>query len=69
MIVYGIKPRPRDGQRSSHNNTVLPFLPVRFSQFKELWETLKFIMYPDVISFYKLNLPLFDGLEIEEFDI
>ncbi|GFX48590.1 hypothetical protein TNCV_584871 [Trichonephila clavipes] len=26
MIVYGI--RPRHGQRSSHNNEVLPLLPV-----------------------------------------
>ncbi|GFX95762.1 hypothetical protein TNCV_4886881 [Trichonephila clavipes] len=33
---------------------------VRFSQFKELSETLKFIMYPDVTSFDKLNLPHFD---------
>ncbi|GFV97492.1 uncharacterized protein TNCV_2040001 [Trichonephila clavipes] len=32
----------------------------RFSQFKELSETFKFIMYPDVISFDKLNLSQFD---------
>ncbi|GFU45608.1 dimer_Tnp_hAT domain-containing protein [Trichonephila clavipes] len=37
----------------------------RFSQFKELSETFKFIMYPDVISFDKLNLSQFDWLEIE----
>ncbi|GFU40016.1 hypothetical protein TNCV_1002171 [Trichonephila clavipes] len=30
---------------------------VRFSQFKNLSETLKFIMSPDVTSFDKLNLP------------
>ncbi|GBM10796.1 hypothetical protein AVEN_172-1 [Araneus ventricosus] len=40
----------------------------RFSQFKELSETLKFIMYPDVTSFDKLNLSQFDWLEIEEFE-
>ncbi|GFX79782.1 general transcription factor II-I repeat domain-containing protein 2A [Trichonephila clavipes] len=32
----------------------------RFSQLKELSETFKFIMYPDVISFDKLNLSQFD---------
>ncbi|GFV90439.1 general transcription factor II-I repeat domain-containing protein 2A [Trichonephila clavipes] len=37
----------------------------RFSQFKELSETFEFIMYPDVISFDKLNLSQFDWLEIE----
>ncbi|GFV46866.1 uncharacterized protein TNCV_1938891 [Trichonephila clavipes] len=41
----------------------------RFSQFKELSETLKFIMYPDVISFDKLNLSQFDWLEIEELEM
>lgn len=41
----------------------------RFSQFKELSETLKFIMYPDVTSFDKLNLSQFDRLEIEEFEM
>ncbi|GFV58343.1 general transcription factor II-I repeat domain-containing protein 2A [Trichonephila clavipes] len=41
----------------------------RFSQFKELSETFKFIMYPDVISFDKLNLSQFDWLEIEELEI
>ncbi|GFU21570.1 general transcription factor II-I repeat domain-containing protein 2A [Trichonephila clavipes] len=39
---------------------------VRFSQFKELLEKFKFIMYPDVISFGQLNLSQFDWLEIEE---
>ncbi|GFT89316.1 uncharacterized protein TNCV_1155691 [Trichonephila clavipes] len=42
---------------------------VRFSQFKELSETPQFIMYPDVTSFDKLNLPQFDWLEIEEFEV
>ncbi|GFX96221.1 general transcription factor II-I repeat domain-containing protein 2A [Trichonephila clavipes] len=37
----------------------------RFSQFKELSETFKFIMYPDVISFDKLNLSEFDWLELK----
>ncbi|GFV08261.1 uncharacterized protein TNCV_326951 [Trichonephila clavipes] len=41
----------------------------RFSQFKELLKTFKFIMYPDVISFHKLNLSRFDWLEIEEFEM
>ncbi|GFU74027.1 dimer_Tnp_hAT domain-containing protein [Trichonephila clavipes] len=41
----------------------------RFSQFKELSETFKFIMYPDVISFDKLNLSHFDWLEIEELEM
>ena len=41
----------------------------RFSQFKELSEILKFIMYPDVTSFDKLNLSQFDLLEIEEFEM
>ncbi|GFS73940.1 uncharacterized protein TNCV_108351 [Trichonephila clavipes] len=40
-----------------------------FSQFKELSETFKFIMYPDVISFDKLNLSQFDWLEIEELEM
>ncbi|GFX44031.1 general transcription factor II-I repeat domain-containing protein 2A [Trichonephila clavipes] len=40
----------------------------RLSQFKELSETFKFIMYPDVISFDKLNLSHFDWLEIEELE-
>ncbi|GFU29638.1 general transcription factor II-I repeat domain-containing protein 2A [Trichonephila clavipes] len=40
----------------------------RFSQFKELSETFKFIMYPDVFSFDKLNLSQFNWLEIEEFE-
>ncbi|GFT04063.1 SCAN domain-containing protein 3 [Trichonephila clavipes] len=41
----------------------------RFSQFKELLETFKFIMYPDVISFDKLNLSQFDWLVIEELEM
>ncbi|GFW14727.1 general transcription factor II-I repeat domain-containing protein 2A [Trichonephila clavipes] len=41
----------------------------RFSQFKELSETFKFIMYPDVISFDKLNLSQFNWLEIEELEM
>ncbi|GFX50268.1 general transcription factor II-I repeat domain-containing protein 2A [Trichonephila clavipes] len=41
----------------------------RFSQLKELSETFKFIMYPDVISFDKLNLSQFDWLEIEELEM
>ncbi|GFU03584.1 general transcription factor II-I repeat domain-containing protein 2A [Trichonephila clavipes] len=40
----------------------------RFSQFKELSETFKFIIYPDVISF-DLNLSQFDWLEIEELEM
>ncbi|GFW54553.1 general transcription factor II-I repeat domain-containing protein 2A [Trichonephila clavipes] len=41
----------------------------RVSQFKELSETFKFIMYPDVISFDKLNLSQFDWFEIEELEM
>ncbi|GFV04024.1 uncharacterized protein TNCV_916481 [Trichonephila clavipes] len=41
----------------------------RFSLFKELLETFKFIMYPDVISFDKLNMSQFDWLEIEELEM
>ncbi|GFS58960.1 dimer_Tnp_hAT domain-containing protein [Trichonephila clavipes] len=41
----------------------------RFSQFKELSETFRFIMYPDVISFHKLNLSQFHRLEIEEHEM
>ncbi|GFS62520.1 uncharacterized protein TNCV_1262991 [Trichonephila clavipes] len=39
------------------------------NMFKELSETFKFIMYPDVISFDKLNLSQFDWLEIEELEM
>ncbi|CAH1971898.1 unnamed protein product [Acanthoscelides obtectus] len=35
----------------------------RFTQFKELSEIIKFIMYPDETSFNKLNLSQFDWLE------
>ncbi|GFV11588.1 general transcription factor II-I repeat domain-containing protein 2A [Trichonephila clavipes] len=42
---------------------------LRLSQFKELSKTFKFIMYPDVISFDKLNLSQFDWLEIEELEM
>ncbi|GFW93426.1 uncharacterized protein TNCV_46291 [Trichonephila clavipes] len=41
----------------------------RFSQFKELSETFRIIMYPDEISFDKLNLSQFDWLEIEELEM
>ncbi|GFU72784.1 uncharacterized protein TNCV_1515461 [Trichonephila clavipes] len=41
----------------------------RVSQFKELSETFKFIMYPNVISFDKLNLSQFDWFEIEELEM
>ncbi|GFW44120.1 dimer_Tnp_hAT domain-containing protein [Trichonephila clavipes] len=41
----------------------------RFSQFKELSETFKFIMYRDVISFDKMNLFQVDWLEIEELEM
>ncbi|GFV79557.1 uncharacterized protein TNCV_280081 [Trichonephila clavipes] len=39
------------------------------NMFKELSETFQFIMYPDVISFDKLNLSQFDWLEIKEFEM
>ncbi|GFU03184.1 uncharacterized protein TNCV_2720821 [Trichonephila clavipes] len=40
-------------------------LSARFSQFKEFLEALKFIVYPDVTSFDKLNLSQFNCLGIE----
>ncbi|GFT37028.1 uncharacterized protein TNCV_175471 [Trichonephila clavipes] len=39
------------------------------NMFKELSETFKFVMYPDVISFDKLNLSQFDWLEIEDLEM
>ncbi|GFW14810.1 general transcription factor II-I repeat domain-containing protein 2A [Trichonephila clavipes] len=41
----------------------------RFSQFKELSDAFKFMMYRDVISFDKLNLFQVDWLEIEELEM
>ncbi|GFU69709.1 uncharacterized protein TNCV_1220971 [Trichonephila clavipes] len=46
-----------------HNVSLKP--TARFSQFKELSETIKFIMYPDETSFDSLNLTEFDRLKIE----
>ncbi|GFS74988.1 hypothetical protein TNCV_1396481 [Trichonephila clavipes] len=54
---------------SDNKRSKIKEFSVRFPQFNELSETLKFIMYPDVTSFDKLNLPQFDWLEIEEFEI
>ncbi|GFS80441.1 general transcription factor II-I repeat domain-containing protein 2A [Trichonephila clavipes] len=56
-------------KRSTAIDSSINEFSVRFSQFKELSEMLKFIMYPDVRSFYKLNLPQFDWMEIEEFEM
>ncbi|GFX14246.1 dimer_Tnp_hAT domain-containing protein [Trichonephila clavipes] len=42
---------------------------MRFSQFKELSEKFKFIMYPDVTPFDKLNVSQCEWLEIEEFEM
>ncbi|GFU18834.1 uncharacterized protein TNCV_1085731 [Trichonephila clavipes] len=39
------------------------------NMLKELSKTFKFIMYPDVISFDKLNLSQFDWLELEELEM
>ncbi|GFU51475.1 uncharacterized protein TNCV_81201 [Trichonephila clavipes] len=50
-------------------DSLIKEISARFSQFKELSETFKFIMYPDVISFDKLNLSQFDWLEIEELEM
>ncbi|GFT47020.1 hypothetical protein TNCV_3746951 [Trichonephila clavipes] len=38
MIVYGIRPRPRHGQRSSHNDTLGPSKPVLAHVF--FWRSL-----------------------------
>ncbi|GFU50957.1 hypothetical protein TNCV_4461531 [Trichonephila clavipes] len=51
--------RHRSKRSTAIDSSVKEF-SVRFSQFKELSETLKFIIYPDVTSFDKLNLPQFD---------
>ncbi|GFX50287.1 general transcription factor II-I repeat domain-containing protein 2A [Trichonephila clavipes] len=56
-------------ERSTAIDSSINEFSERFSQFKELSEMLKFIMYPDVRSFYKLNLPQFDWMEIEEFEM
>ncbi|GBM08122.1 hypothetical protein AVEN_214456-1 [Araneus ventricosus] len=53
----------------SVNDSSINEFSARFSQFKELSETLKFIMYRDLTSFDKLNLSQFDWLEIEEFEM
>ncbi|GFY00966.1 uncharacterized protein TNCV_1363721 [Trichonephila clavipes] len=50
-------------------NSLIKEFSARFSHFKELSETFKFIMYPDGISFDKLNLSQFDWLEIEELEM
>ncbi|GFU69843.1 hypothetical protein TNCV_112621 [Trichonephila clavipes] len=47
-------------KRSTTIDSPIKEFSVRFSQFKELSQTLKFIMYPDVASFDKLNLFRFD---------
>ncbi|GFV22023.1 uncharacterized protein TNCV_4527081 [Trichonephila clavipes] len=52
-------------QKESIGSSMKEF-SARSSQFKELSETLKFIVYPIVTSFGKLNLSQFDWLEIEE---
>ncbi|GFW43140.1 general transcription factor II-I repeat domain-containing protein 2A [Trichonephila clavipes] len=75
-----VLPNPRDTQEKRNEEKVIDdFISImdslikefsaRFSQFKELSETFKFIMYPDVISFDKLNLSQFDWLEIEELEM
>ncbi|GFV35187.1 dimer_Tnp_hAT domain-containing protein [Trichonephila clavipes] len=56
-------------KRSTKIDSSIKEFSVRFSQFKELSETLQFILYPDVISFDKMNLPQLDWLEIEEFEM
>ncbi|GFW98531.1 general transcription factor II-I repeat domain-containing protein 2A [Trichonephila clavipes] len=68
-----------DAQEKRNEEKVIDFISimdslikefsVRFSQFKELSEAFKFIMYPDVISIDKLNLSQFDWLEIEELEM
>ncbi|GFU13658.1 transposable element Tcb2 transposase [Trichonephila clavipes] len=66
-------------EKRNEENVIDDFIPImdslikefsaKFSQFKELSETFKFIMFPDVISFDKLNLSQFDWLEIEELEM
>ncbi|GFV37355.1 uncharacterized protein TNCV_1757931 [Trichonephila clavipes] len=56
-------------QNISVTDSSIKELSARFSQFKELSETLKFIMYPKGTPFGKLNLSQFDWMEIEEFEV
>ncbi|GFW98114.1 hypothetical protein TNCV_2491701 [Trichonephila clavipes] len=56
-------------KRSTATNSSIKEFSVRFFQFKELSEKLKFIMYPDVTWFDKMILPQFDWLEIEGFEM
>ncbi|GFS67284.1 hypothetical protein TNCV_2902771 [Trichonephila clavipes] len=56
-------------KRSTATDSLFKEFSARISQFNELSEVLKFIMYPDVTLFDKLNLPQFDRLEIEEFEL
>ncbi|GFV50371.1 uncharacterized protein TNCV_2649381 [Trichonephila clavipes] len=60
--------RHRSKRSAAIDSSVKEF-SVGFSQFNELSEMLKFIMYPDKTLFDKLNLSPFDWLEIEEFEI
>ncbi|GFX80182.1 general transcription factor II-I repeat domain-containing protein 2A [Trichonephila clavipes] len=53
----------------SKMDSLIKEFSARFSQFKELSETFKFIMYTDVISFDKLKLSQLDWLEIEELEM
>ncbi|GFY19733.1 hypothetical protein TNCV_4649051 [Trichonephila clavipes] len=53
----------------SNRSTTIDSSIKEFSQFKELSKTLTFILYPDVTSFDKMNLPQFNWLGIEEFEM
>ncbi|GFV27642.1 hypothetical protein TNCV_4181871 [Trichonephila clavipes] len=59
--------RHRSKRSTTFDSSIKEF-SVRLSQIKKLSETFKFIMYPDVTWFDRLNLPQFNWLEIEEFE-
>ncbi|GFX53901.1 general transcription factor II-I repeat domain-containing protein 2A [Trichonephila clavipes] len=64
--TFWVRHRPK---RSIEIDSSIKEFSVRFCQLKRLSEMFKFIMYPDVASFDKLNLPQFDWLGIEEFEM
>jgi len=41
----------------------------RFNQFKEFEETVKIIIYLDTLSFEKLNLKVFEWLNLDDFEM
>lgn len=48
---------------------ILNELSKRFAEFEKLEETVKFIIYPDILTLDKLNLNIFDWLDFENFEM